>query len=89
MISFAELLQREMAGKVLPQKAQDKKQTIAGIRDNDIRKNGMGMFTAVTNNPQHTKIGLFPLAGPKINDRTAVVVVDVAVAGAPTDGAGL
>lgn len=89
MISFAELLQREMAGKVLPQKAQDKKQTIAGIRDNDIRKNGIGMFTAVTDNPHHTKIRLFPFAGPKINDRTAVVVVDVAVAGAPADGTGL
>ena len=82
-------IQRKTACKVLSQKPQDIEQAIAVIRDDDIWQGGMGMFTVVTENPHHTKIGFFPLADPKINDRTSVVVVDVAVAGTSADGTGL
>ena len=36
--------------------AQDEEQAVAGIRDNDIRKNGVCMLTAVTENPHHTEV---------------------------------
>ena len=40
----------------IPQKTQDEEQAVAGIRDNDIRKNGVGMLAAVTENPHHTEV---------------------------------
>ena len=48
----------------------------------------MGMLTAVTENPHHTKVGLFAFTGLKVNDGAAIVVVDVTVTGASTDGTG-
>ena len=89
LISFTELFNSKTTCKVLPKKAQNEEQAVAGIRDNDIRKNGMGMLTAVTENPHHTKVGLFSLACLEINDGAAIVVVDVTVTGASTDGTGL
>ncbi|MCI6202901.1 MAG: hypothetical protein MR663_03110 [Lachnospiraceae bacterium] len=59
MISFTELFDGKTTCKILPQKAQDEEQAVAGIRDNDIRKNGVCMLTAVTENPHHTKVGLY------------------------------
>ena len=56
MISFTELFDGKTTCKILPKKAQDEEQAVAGIRDNDIRKNGMGMFAAVTENPHHTEV---------------------------------
>ena len=47
------------------------------------------MLAAVTENPHHTKIGLFPITCPEVNDGAAIVVVDVTVTGAATDGTGL
>lgn len=58
--------------------SQNKEQPVAGMRDNDIGKDGMGMFIAVTENAQYTKVRFFLLSCPEINDRTAVVVVNVA-----------
>ena len=56
MISFTELFDGKTTCKILPQKAQNEEQAVAGIRDNDIRKNGVGMLTAVTENPHHTEV---------------------------------
>lgn len=67
----------------------DYSQAVAGIRDNDIRKNGVCMLTAVTENPHHTKVGLFSLTCLEVNDGAAIVVVDVTVTSASTDGTGL
>ena len=69
--------------------AQDKEQAVAGVRDNDIGENGVCMRTAVTENPQHTKIGLFTFAVNKVNDGATIIVVDVTVSGAFTDRTGL
>lgn len=49
----------------------------------------MRMFTAVTEYPENTKTGSLLSAGAEVNDGSAVVVMDVAVPGAPTDGTGL
>ena len=88
MISFTELFDGKTTCKILPQKAQNEEQAVAGIRDNDIRKNGVCMFTAVTENPHHTEVGLFAFAGLEVDDGAAIVVVDVTVTGASTDGTG-
>ena len=89
MISFTELFNGKTTCKILPKKAQNEEQAVAGIRDNDIRKNGVGMLTAVTENPHHTKVGLFSLTCLEVNDGAAIVIVDVTVTGASTDGTGL
>ena len=89
MISFTELFDGKTTCKILPQKAQNEEQAVAGIRDNDIRKNGVGMLTAVTENSHHTKVGLFSLTCLEVNDGAAIVVVDVTVTGASADGTGL
>lgn len=89
MISFAELLDGKTACKVLSKKAQNEEQAVAGIRDNDIRKNGVGMPTAVTENTHYTKVGLFSFTGLEVNDGAAIVVVDVTVTGASADRTGL
>ena len=87
-ISFTELFNGKTACKVLSQKAQNEEQAVAGIRNNDIGKNGMGMLTAVTENPHHTKVGLLTFTGLEVNDGAAIVVMDVTVTGASTDGTG-
>ena len=87
--SFAELFDGVKSCKVFPEDAQDKEQAVAGVRDDDIRKDGMCMATAVTEEPQDTEIRFFLSAGLKVDDGSAVVVMDVAVSGAPADGTGL
>ena len=89
MISFTELFDGKTTCKVLPQKAQNEEQAIAGIRDNDIRKNSVSMPTAVTENTHYTKVGLFSFTGLEVNDGAAIVVVDVTVTGASADRTGL
>ena len=89
MISFTELFDGKTTCKVLSKKAQDEEQAVAGIRDNDIRKNGVGMLTAVTENPHHTKVGLFSFTCLEVDDGAAIVVVDVTVPGASADRTGL
>ena len=51
-IPFTELFNGVKSGKVFAEYAQDKEQAVAGVRDNDIGKDGMCMVTAVTENPE-------------------------------------
>ena len=88
-ISFAELLNGGKSCKVFPEDAQDKEQAVAGVRDDDIGKDGMCMVTAVTEDPEDAEIRFFLSAGLEVDDGSAVVVVDVAVSGASADGTGL
>ena len=55
-ISFAELLSSVKSCKVFPEDAQDEEQTVAGVRDDDIRKDGMCMVAAVTEDPEDAEI---------------------------------
>ena len=88
-ISFAELFNGGKSGKVFPEDAQDKEQAVAGVRDDDIGKDGMCMAAAVTEDPEDAEIRFFLCAGPKVDDGSAIVVMDVAVSGTPADGTGL
>ena len=88
-IPFTELFNGVKSGKVFAEYAQDKEQAVAGVRDDDIGKDGMCMVTAVTEDSEHTKIRFLLYAGPKVDDGSAIVVMDVAVSGTPADGTGL
>ena len=88
-IPFTELFNGVKSGKVFAEYAQDKEQAVAGVRDDDIGKDGMCMVTAVTEDPEDAEIRFFLCAGSKVDDGSAVVVMDVAVSGAPADGTGL
>ena len=88
-ISFAELFNGGKSGKVFPEDAQDKEQTVAGVRDDDIRKDSMCMAAAVTEDPEDAELRFFLCAGSKVDDGSAVVVMDVAVSFASTGGTGL
>ena len=48
----------------------------------------MSVLTAVTEDPHHTKTVYFWSSGSKINQGTVIVVVDMTVTGASTDGTG-
>ena len=87
--SFAELFDGVKTCKVFPEDAQDKEQTVAGVRDDYIRKDSMCMAAAVTEDPEDAEIRFFLCTGPKVDDGSAVVVMDVAVSGASADGTGL
>ena len=87
--SFADLFNGEKSGKVFSEDTQDKEQAVSGVRNDNVREDGMRMLTAVTENPHHTKVGLFSLTCLEVNDGAAIVVVDVTVTGASTDGTGL
>ena len=75
-------------GKVLGKDTQDKEETVGGIGDDNIRENSVGMLTTIAENPKDAKAGLFLSARNEINNGTAVIVMDMAVAGASTDRAG-
>ena len=49
----------------------------------------MSVLTAVTEDPHHTKTVYFWSSEPKINQGTVIVVMDMTVTGASTDGTGL
>ena len=87
--AFTELFYGAKACKVLPQKVQDKEQAETGVRNDDIRKNRMGVFAAVTEDSEDAEICFRPPPGIKVNDGTPVVVMDMAVSGAAADGTGL
>ena len=88
-ISFAEPFNGVKTCKVFPENAQYKEQTVAGVRDDDIGKDGMCMVTAVTEDPEDAEIRFLLSAGLKVDDGSAIVVMDMAVSGAPADGTGL
>ena len=88
-ISFIELNYSKTGCEVLAEKAQDKEQAVVGIRDDDVRKDGVGVLTAVTEDAHYTEVVASPDSGAEINQGAVIVVVDVAVAGASAEGTGL
>lgn len=88
-ISFAEMFDGVKTCKVFTEDAQDKEQAVAGVRDDDIGKDGVCMVTTVTEDPEDAEIRFVFCAIVEVNDGSAVVVVDMAVSGTPADGTGL
>ena len=74
--------------KVLAEDVEDEKQAVAGIRDDKIRQDGVGMSAAFTEYPEDTEFLFCFLFCFEVNDRTFIVTVDMAVPGTSTDGTG-
>ncbi len=66
---------------------EDKEKAIAKVRDNQIRKDGMGMPTAFADQPEDGHFRSNRGAMDKVNDMTQVVGMDLAVAGGSAGGA--
>lgn len=88
-ISFTELLHGKTVCEILAEKAQDKEQTEAGIRDHDIRKDGVAVLTAVTEDAHYAETVACLNPGAEVNQGAVIVVVDVTVTGASAEGTGL
>lgn len=86
---LTELFNGMKTGEVLAKNKEDEEQTIAGIGDNDIRENGVGMLTVIAEYTHNAEVFFLLLTVLKVNDGSAVVIVDVTVPGTSTDGAGL
>ena len=83
--ALTELFDSMNPGEVFPQDTKDEKQTVAGIRDNDIRKDGMGMFTAFAEYTRDAEMLFLLSARQEVNDGSAIIIVDMAVSGTSTD----
>lgn len=67
--------------------AEDKEKTVPGIRDDEIRKDGVGS-AAVTDKAQDEHLTFYRPAIYEINDPPAVISMDMAVSHCATAGAG-
>lgn len=86
---LTEMLDGMKPRKVFTQDKEDEEQTVAGIGDDDIRKDGMGMHTAVAEYTHDAEILFLLSAGSEVNDGSAIIIVDMTVSGTSTDGTGL
>ena len=62
---------------------------MTGVGDDAVWKNGMGMFTAITENSKNTEIIFFQMSISEIDHGSAVIGMNVSVSGGTTDGTGL
>ncbi len=86
--AVTELFDGMKSGKVFAQDKEDEEQTVGGIGDDDIRKDSMGMFTAVAKYTHDAEIFFLLPAGSEVDDGSAIITMDVAVSDTPTDGTG-
>lgn len=86
--AFTELLQGGKTDEILRQDAENEKQAIAGIRNDEIRNNGMGM-AAGADEPQDAEVMANRGAAYEVDEGASIVGMDAAGALRPTAGAGL
>lgn len=86
--AFAELFHGKAVKEILRKDTEDKEQTIAGVRDDEVWEDGMGM-AAGTNQAQDAKVVADGGAVYEVDQVTAVVGMNPAGAFCPTAGAGL
>ena len=84
--ALTELFDGMKPRKVLPQDKEYEEETVAGIGDDDIRKDSMGVFTAVAEYAHDAEILFLLSARQEVNDGSAIIIVDVTVSGTSTDG---
>ena len=73
-------------GEVFPQDKEDEEQAVTGIRDNDIRKDGMSMITAFAEYTHDAEMLFLLSAGQKVNDGSVIIIMNMAVSATSTDG---
>ena len=69
---FAEAPDCLLPQEICPENLKDERQGILAIRDNEIRKDGMGMATAFTPDPVDTQYTLMNVAIKEIDQVTVV-----------------
>lgn len=81
------MFQGKAVEEILGQDTEDKEQAIAGIRDDEVREDGMGM-AAGTGQTQDAEAVAYGEAVYEINEGTVIIGMDQARAFCPTAGAG-
>ena len=84
--ALTELFDGMESGEVFPQDKEYEEQAVARIGNDDIRKDSMGMLTAVAEYTHDAEILFLLSAGQEVNDGSAIIIVDVTVSGTSTDG---
>lgn len=87
--AFTQLLAGLEPGKSLCKDAQDKEEAVAGVWDDGIREDGMGMAAAFTDQSEDGDLREYGPALNKVDESSAIVRMDMAVSGRATDGTGL
>ena len=80
IIAFTGLFDCMKMGKVFSQDTKDKEEPITGIRNDNVRENSMRMLTAVTGYTHDAEVVLDGMTITKVNDSSAIVVVNSALA---------
>ena len=86
--ALAESLHGRQVQEILRQDTQEKEQAIAGVGDDEVRKDGMGM-AAGTDKAQNAEAVADRGATHEVHQRTAIVGMDPAASLSPTTGTGL
>lgn len=87
--AFTKTLHRMETCEALPENPKNKEKAVAGIRDNKIRQDGMGMLTAVAIDPENAEVIFRRRTLTKVDYMAPIVVMDTAVSLGTTDRAGL
>lgn len=61
--------------------AKDKEQTVGAVRNDDIRKNGMGRGTAVAGASKDSDIMTYSIFTVKVDQVSVIVTVDMEISG--------
>ena len=87
--AFADMLNSMKMSKELGKDTEHEEQAIAGVWNDKVRKDCMSMLTAVTEDTHNAQIIFYRTALVKVDDISAVVVVDMELSFRMTDGTGL
>ena len=74
---------------VFTQNTQDEEQTVGTVRDDEIRKNGMGRATAVAVAAKDSDLMPYTFSTDKVDQISFIVTVDMEISGGTTDRTGL
>ena len=77
--AFTDLLNSMNVSKELCKDTEHEEETVAGVRNDKVRKNCMGMLAAVTKDTHDAQIIFYRTTLVKVDHIAAVVVVDMAL----------
>lgn len=89
MKTFAEALQRRNAQEGFRKNAENEEKTVAGIGDDQVRKDGMSMSAGSTDEPEDGNLHGNRGTMDKVDDPAAIVGMDLAVTVGAADRTGL
>lgn len=86
--ALTEAIQGREPEKSFRQDTEDEEEAVAGIRDDHIWKDGMGVAAAFTDQPEDSDFQHYPFPMDKVDDVASVVSMNAAVGGRTADRAG-